>query len=972
MSVSLQLFGGQGSNWQQTYLHYGQGNGLQGNLVYSIDKDTKGYLWFSTDMGVSRYDGYQFRNYSTADGLTDNEVFGIKEDSKGRLWMMTRSGIPCFFSKDSMHNPTTDSFLTNIQPNGFLSAFYEDNDSNIYLGFYDGSIFSISPNLEVKEIGCSGVCRILGIGFGSKFGVYSVQNINWIQSISFPYLQRIQLSNMTITGSENYPVKFLDIGNGSMMLTWGKNLRIVDQLLNTRTYQNIIAKGKILGIFPGLDSTIHLATTNGAYHYRIGKLNTPIEAPVLTDRPVFSIYEDESSGTWYGTDMGVYFRPKIACKQLFPNRMGDRPTAIIFLPKGNLLVGFDDGKILEYDEDLQLIRQDNTDSFSVRSFHSRYDSEVWIRTFGGLYRRTANGICRIQNLNTRDLDFANCSSNTLAICNNTGLHSVDPNRYSSFLFGDSSIIIPKGQETTQCYCLEYDHSDELLVAASDGIYRLRGNLREHFEDVEILANYSVIQQILPLSSGPLFFGTAGNGLIVENNGLAIRLTTADGLRSNFVSALAEDSDGGVWVGGNNGLQWMDINGREVSSAEIASSILNHQRIHGLLVSPSRLVAASDDNVYIFDKAGLLNRTSGLHPQIETVTLVEDGSTIDQGMELDYENSSIQFDYVSISFLSSNNIQYRYRLLGLTETWNLTEVRFAKYPSLGPGDYTFQVQARLLGGKWADQTATFGFSIAPPYWKTWWFVFFSVLVSIAFLVFGFYLIYQNFTRRNLLMNRALVAEQKALITQMNPHFIFNTLNSIQYYYLTNDFENANEYLADFGALMRLILENGRRPRITISNEIEMLNLYIRLEQLRLGNNFDFEIQFFELNPDQTLIPPMILQPIVENAIWHGLSNKGERGRLDVYFRHVGDCLVITVEDDGIGRRQAAALKSNEKTKHESLATSITEERLEIMKKDFPKRVAFEIFDKVDSLQVGLGTIVTIKLPYETLMKSETNL
>jgi LytS/YehU family sensor histidine kinase len=206
--------------------------------------------------------------------------------------------------------------------------------------------------------------------------------------------------------------------------------------------------------------------------------------------------------------------------------------------------------------------------------------------------------------------------------------------------------------------------------------------------------------------------------------------------------------------------------------------------------------------------------------------------------------------------------------------------------------------------------------------------------------------------------------------MNPHFIFNSLNSIQYFYLTNDLESANEYLADFGLLIRAILENGRKQRITLEQEIEVLHLYAKLERLRLRFKFDYTIAFEGMEANKISIPPMILQPIVENSIWHGLAHKEGTGSLSIQFFQDSDCLVVKIEDNGIGRKRSSELRRSKNARHKSLATAITAERLEILRKEFPNQVDFAVTDLVDGQQRGIGTVVTIRLPLEYHNSTET--
>jgi ligand-binding sensor domain-containing protein len=148
-----------GNSFGPSFLHLGKESGLPSDLVFDIFQDTQGYIWISTDGGVSRFDGYFFENFSIADGLTDHEVLGVREDSKGRLWMMTLSGVPCFYKNGKFHNPENTLFLKRIGAKGFHSAFYEDQEMNLYLGYYDGSIVRIDSSDNVSQLPCTEMCH---------------------------------------------------------------------------------------------------------------------------------------------------------------------------------------------------------------------------------------------------------------------------------------------------------------------------------------------------------------------------------------------------------------------------------------------------------------------------------------------------------------------------------------------------------------------------------------------------------------------------------------------------------------------------------------------------------------------------------------------------------------------------------------------------------------------------------------------
>jgi len=203
---------------------------------------------------------------------------------------------------------------------------------------------------------------------------------------------------------------------------------------------------------------------------------------------------------------------------------------------------------------------------------------------------------------------------------------------------------------------------------------------------------------------------------------------------------------------------------------------------------------------------------------------------------------------------------------------------------------------------------------------------------------------------------------ALRAQMNPHFIFNCLNSIDRYIISNDMRKASEYLNHFGRLIRLILQNSRANYVNLKDEIEALELYIKLEQMRFHHTFCYQIDISPgLNPENYEIPPMLIQPFVENAIWHGLHPKEGKGAVKVGIRRGDDVITCTVEDDGIGRAAAKAIKDAQPIKRKSMGMHITEERIEIINKLFQTNNKIDIIDLYDEQGKAKGTRVVLHIP-----------
>jgi hypothetical protein len=335
--------------------------------------------------------------------------------------------------------------------------------------------------------------------------------------------------------------------------------------------------------------------------------------------------------------------------------------------------------------------------------------------------------------------------------------------------------------------------------------------------------------------------------------------------------------------------------------------------------------------------------------------------------LSYKENNIQFDYTAIDYTNSEKITFAYMLDGFDKGWvNAGTNRKVNFSNLKGGNYSFKLKACNSSGLWNENYAVFKFYIKPPLWQRWWFWPLLALLFIAMVIFiarkRIGAIRDNEREKTTAGLQIAESEMKALRSQMNPHFIFNSLNSIHKYIWENKPEDASGYLTRFSKLMRMTLENSALKTIPLTKEIEALNLYIELEHRRSGNKFDYQLTVNpSVNTDEIEVPPMIFQPYIENAVWHGLMQKEGNGNLLINFDIENDYLVCTIDDDGIGRTRAEEIKRNKQSLHKSVAMTVTADRLKLLQSGTDKKATVEIIDKTDAAGAPAGTLVKIKLP-----------
>jgi len=401
-----------------------------------------------------------------------------------------------------------------------------------------------------------------------------------------------------------------------------------------------------------------------------------------------------------------------------------------------------------------------------------------------------------------------------------------------------------------------------------------------------------------------------------------RYDITDGLLSDEVNFI-EVKDGTVWMGGPEGICWVPTN--------------------------KLLINLTPPPVYI---NSILNGNDTL-PVRDTIIL-----------DYDYSDERIRFICEGVSLRNAGKVSFRYKLIGNIDYWITTESREITFSNLAPGDYTFILYALNGNGIQSLEPARLQIHVNTPFTQTWWF-YTLIVIGVLLLL---YLLARY--RANIIRRKAAAKSEEeqrmselrlsALRAQMNPHFIFNAINSIQHYILNKESDKAYGYLAKFSKLIRLVLDQSQSKTITLKQELEILGLYLELEKLRFDKPITVSVNVpSDIDQSGIRLPGMLIQPYVENAIWHGLLPLKDRdGVLTITITEEGENLIIAIEDNGVGR---VASEGNQKDpERRSYGMLITSERLKLMgRSDFNvNRVS--IIDMRDESDKPKGTRVEITI------------
>lgn len=446
------------------------------------------------------------------------------------------------------------------------------------------------------------------------------------------------------------------------------------------------------------------------------------------------------------------------------------------------------------------------------------------------------------------------------------------------------------------------------------------------------------------------------------------LTTRDGLPEDAVYGLLQDASGALWLSGNKGLSCYR------PQEKIFRNYTDRDGLQSNEFTFNAHAAGPDGRLYFGGVKGL----SDFHPQeiqdnphvppiIITAFNVFDSlwcSEIRDGdtLAIDYRQNFISFEFAALDYCDPGQNQYAYQLTGFNTTWVYSGARRrAEFTNLDPGTYTFRVKGSNNDGVWNNKGVALTLIIHPPFWLSLWFRVATIGGGILIIGLTILVRVRASLSRNLLRRRMLEYRLLSLRLRMNPHFIFNSLTSIEYLMMSGDVDRAGEYLNRFAQLVRSILDNANSSTLPIAEEINNLKLYLELEALRFQQAFHYDIRIdprLDVHTDQ--IPSMLIQPYVENALRHGMIHTIEQGCVTISLRRFGTVLQCVIEDNGIGRARARA---RQRRVHPPLAMSLCGERLQLLNHTRRDQVSSTIRDLYKSDGSPCGTRVELRIPLE---------
>ncbi|MEQ1743805.1 MAG: histidine kinase [Saprospiraceae bacterium] len=448
----------------------------------------------------------------------------------------------------------------------------------------------------------------------------------------------------------------------------------------------------------------------------------------------------------------------------------------------------------------------------------------------------------------------------------------------------------------------------------------------------------------------------------------------NGLVTNDPEGACLDRDGNVWFATAYGLSRYDSRSRQLRSFYQTDGLLSNTIVHVELLDTVRniLFVSTDRGMCLFepDKVGaaapaLPTFITGLRVSDQPLSMPTSGP-----LALRYSQNDLRIEFTGVNYINgpANRYQYSMEPKGSPAAWKEAGTdNFANFLNLAPGHYVFRARTANSDGVWGTEEAALNIIIYPPWWQTWTFQFslLAALIAVGWWLYRRQISVVEGREKEKAQIRQQLAdlEMKALRSQMNPHFVFNALNSVQNFILKNDPREASKYLTKFARLMRLILENSESPMVPLAREIELLRYYTELEQLRFNNRFSFDFQIdSNLNPESLSIPGMLVQPHIENAIWHGLMHKTEPGQLLIRFLKADEkTIVCEIEDDGVGRTRAGEIEKDRPKNYRSTGLANIRHRLDLLNTQLDQDIRLHFEDLYDEQGLARGTKVVVRMP-----------
>ena len=974
------------TNWKST-------DGLPSNYINAIYEDHLGFLWMGTFSGVSRFNGNSFINYGLANGLPSNRSDCIYEDSHHKIWIGTRRGLVCFDGKKMTTYPPIDTTISSYfhtieeRENGTMRCIINSQLYDLVDGHFKKLRFLSDTTRTIERRFRLSNGRLLYYGRTKdnkeKGRFYTPNGETKLDSVFCPYKE---MNGQPIQSNAFPNLFYFPCKDGLYSYDFEKHTAT---LLDTFHFDGYIVNGCLADskgrVWIGLEST-------GLYLFQNGKssiIGKNMDYPELIT-PV--IFEDRNKQVWLGNFNGLlkaneisvkwYTTPFLQTSDVRYTKACNDGKVYFALNKLHYLYA-ENGELKEPSPEIKKFFHDRNSYSRITGFSTDDKNRLWIGTYSGrLYQNDKNVMTDvsekygIQTYYEQELLY-------------------DPTTKITFVPLEKGFLLVRADTVVQK--VTTDENGKEIGYISRMKKDCRGNIwldeRNHLwlfdykriYDVSVGLGISYVFPSLEESRGDtVWIGTQGLGLLKyywKNNQLKKdeAIDVESGLPNNHIYDAIIDQTNHMWILTAAGLCRLDLNNKSTFGKYFIRQFKTADGMPATNFNFANMAMDTLGNIWCSNYEGIVKveankiRTSPFKPKvfIENVNLIREGVPMEQLFDLDssffhipqdpsfaYNQNDIAITLGGIN-LFNGYLRYAYRLEGLeNDSWHYTlNNDVITYYNLAAGKYNFQAKALNDDGLESD-IVSFKFEINPPFWQTWWFrTLFAIVVTVAI----YYFIKQrekSIQKQNDLALQMSELKLTALQSQMNPHFIFNSLNSIQNYIMQQKPIDAARYLSKFSKLIRRILDHSFNHLEPLSDIVDTIRMYVELEAFRFSNEFSYHIELQDEDEiGKVELPPMLLQPFVENAILHGLMPKEGLKQLDLIMQLKNGKVLISIEDNGVGRKQEVEKRPG----HISRAQKIVNDMLVTMRSLQGVEPQITFVDKTDPDGNAAGTRVEITVP-----------
>jgi len=940
---------------EPTYFVLGE-NDLVNTDVYSICQADDELIYLGTNHGLFVYKHGQFQQIPGSNKQHGNSLFDLKLDNngdlfcgnlRGQIFKLVNGKLELFFElkRDNVNHGLMYTFDSNnhmiiVSSNGCIDVF--EGQSKVILSTTEG-IYSLNRLIDGRII------------------------IGTTSSDSILYIQGGELKSIPVDRGD-LRIQFESYSNRTLLLG-GKLLTIYEsgkiQCLESGVYENVVSQVKNERYFQFEEDVVWaLDHSNGVRRISLNNNNVLAASDSYFSNRFISAITAGKNGTLYlGTfGKGIIVIPNESIQRHVIAGTETKIEGIAVDENNNVFLSTRDGRVLHYNQSTTVIES----LPGVSMDHIFHASGLDF----GVNKKFPSIIYDGKPFNGSDFtpgsikDVYQVDGSSALIATSIGLYRVGPvMEGAAWEQMDSQYLNRHALLKQRCKAVCYDKKNQLLyVATMYGVIEINTSNKKN----EIKYNgKSLVCKDLLFYNNQLWCATLNNGILVFKNGaFSKKIDKLNGLGNNSVNKI-ELHKNRLFVSHKNGFQILDLKSHKWTTLGTAEGIINGS-VHDFDLSKDKLWLLSDGQPLSLNLNDLPQIKSELNIHMDSI--VVSNNRLDDFSPKTFSHSQNQFsfyiDFRGIEYESETTIKYRIK--GFEDEWNTVPAtsNLIEYKYLPPGEYTFEIRTH-----YRDQNSkirSFTFEIAPPYWRTLWF-YLIVGSVIGFLLISLYF-YQihRIDKRNKeklekqrIQTDLLESELKALRSQMNPHFIFNSLNSIQDLILQQDTDASYDYIVLFADLVRSTLNYSNKDFISIDKELEFLEVYLSLEKLRFEEDFNYEISIKgSRNVD---VPSLIVQPFIENALVHGLLHKDGQKKLDIEFEY-SDKLTCTVTDNGVGRARAKEIQERRGNHHESFALDAIDKRLSILSEQHGKDVGYVVHDLYDG-ETPTGTKVVITMPFK---------